>query len=122
MITWFSLKSKDGTASLNKNCISLNSSASKPFEYAYRVKVGVDSNKNIVIESLSRDKCENGIYDESSLLKPQSAKTIARISSRDLMKALSDMTGIDFGDEVLKYPTSWNEKDSQLIIRCGGDQ
>lgn len=120
MITWFSSKDKEGVASLNKNCISLNSAASLPFEYAYRVQVGVDSDKNIVIEALSRDKVETGKYDECRLLKPQVAKTFTRISSRDLMKALGDMTGHAFGDEVEKYPTSYDEKSSRLIIKYGG--
>lgn len=120
MITWFSPKTKEGIASLNKNCISLNSLASIPFEYACRVQVGVNEDGDIVIEALSRDKVETGVYDEYGLIKPQVAKTFTRISSRDLMKALSEMTGIDFNDEVKKYPTSWDEPKSHLIIKCGG--
>ncbi len=120
MITWFSNKSKEGIASLNKNCISLNSAASIPFECAYRVQVGVDSHKNIIIEALSRDKVESGKYDESRLLKPQMAKTFTRISSRDLMKALGDMTDNEFGDETKKYPTTYDENASRLIIVMGG--
>ncbi len=122
MITWFSNKDKEGVASLNKNCISLNSAASLPFECAYRVQVGVDSDNNIVIEALSRDKVETGKYDESRLLKPQVAKTFTRISSRDLMKALGDMISHNFGDEVEKYPTSYDEKSSRLIIKYGGNK
>jgi len=122
MIRWFSPKAKEGIASLNQSSIQLNAVASTPFQYAFRVQVGVDEKNNIIIEPLTRDKVESGVYDEYGLLKVQLAKTFTRISSRDLMKGLSEMTGIHFGEEAQKFPTSWDEKINQLTIHCGGKE
>ena len=66
-ITWFSLKEKTGTASFYATNITLNTIASVPFEYAYRVQVGMDEKGNIVIQPLSKDRVIRGDLDEYAI-------------------------------------------------------
>ena len=68
-IKWFSTKEKIGSASFYATNITLNTIASVPFEYAYRVQVGIDDNGNIVIEPLSKERVIRGDLDEENIFK-----------------------------------------------------
>ena len=48
-ITWFDTKERKGQASLTVSYITLNAQARVPFDYAYKVQVGVDEKGNIVV-------------------------------------------------------------------------
>ena len=49
-VKWFNAKDKEGVASFYLTNIDLNIVASVPFQYAYRVQVGVDDKGNIIIK------------------------------------------------------------------------
>ena len=115
-ITWFSAKEKNGTASFYSTNITLNIVASVPFEYAYRVQVGMDDDKNIVIQPLSKDRVERGDLDEYAIQKIAVKKTYARISSTSLMKAIGNALGVEFSDVPAKYLTKWDEVENILTI------
>ena len=115
-ITWFSSKEKAGTASFYQTNITLNIVASVPFEYAYRVQVGMSDDGNIVIQPLSKEKVESGDLDEYAIQKIAINKTYSRISSTPLMKSISAALGIEFGDTPKKYLTSWDEVENILTI------
>ena len=108
-IQWFSTKEKSGTASFYKV-------ASVPFEYAYRVQVGIDSNKNIVIEPLSKERVIRGDLDEYAIQKIAIKKTYSRIASTSLMKSISESINVELSDTPIKYETVWDEKENILTI------
>lgn len=118
-ITWLSAKSKVGSASLYSTNITLNTIASTPFEYAYRVQVGIDENKNILIQPINKEKVLRGDMDEYSLLKIAVKKTYSRISSTEIMKQLGDVLNLDYSEEPLKFETYWDEPNNVLIIKTG---
>ena len=115
-IQWFSTKEKSGTASFYKTNITLNTVASVPFEYAYRVQVGIDSNKNIVIEPLSKERVIRGDLDEYAIQKIAIKKTYSRIASTSLMKSISESINVELSDTPIKYETVWDEKENILTI------
>lgn len=115
-VKWFSAKEKNGTASFYNTNITLNIVASVPFEYAYRVQVGIDDDNNIVIQPLSKERVERGDLDEYAIQKISIKKTYARISSTGLMKSIGDALGIEFSDSPMKYLTKWDEVENILTI------
>lgn len=119
-ITWLSVKSKEGTASLYSTNITLNTIASTPFEYAYRVQIGLDDNKNILIQPVNKEKVLRGDLDEYALLKIAVKKTYARISCTEIMKQLGEALHLDYSTEPIKFLTTWDDKENVLIIKTGG--
>ena len=116
MVKWFNVKAKNGVASLYSNSITLNTTAMYPFEEAYRVQVGLDDNKNIVIQPLTRAVVESGELDESCLLKLEKNKSFARISSTPLMKQIAEAIGIELSKNAVQFETMWDSKENVLTI------
>lgn len=116
MITWFNVKAKSGVASLYNNSITLNTTAMYPFEDAYRVQVGLDENKNIVIQPLTKAVVESGDLDESCLLKLEQHKSFARISSTSLMKQIGEVLNITLSKVPVQFETSWDPQKNVLTI------
>ena len=116
MVKWFNVKAKNGVASLYSNSITLNTTAMYPFEEAYRVQVGLDDNKNIVIQPLTRAVVESGNLDESCLLKLEKNKSFARISSTTLMKQIAEAIGIELSKNAVQFETMWDAKENILTI------
>ena len=116
MVKWFNVKAKNGVASLYSNSITLNTTAMYPFEEAYRVQVGLDDNKNIVIQPLTRVVVESGELDESCLLKLEKNKSFARISSTTLMKQIAEAIGIELSKNAVQFETMWDAKENVLTI------
>jgi hypothetical protein len=121
-IQWFSAKEKEGSASFYSTNITLNTVAAVPFEYAYRVQVGIDDDYNIVIEPLSKDRVLKGDLDEYAIQKISVKKTYARISSTALMKMIAKALNIELGDNPTRFDTSWDEKKNLLTIKTGGNK
>lgn len=115
-ITWFDAKERTGTASLYESNITLNVEASVPFEYAYRVQVGLDGDKNIVIAPLSKERVLRGDLDEYSLLDIAYKVSYSRICSTSLMKHIGEVTGLHLSKEGLRFSTSWDEAKNLLTI------
>lgn len=118
-ITWFNLKLAEGQASLNENSITLNKTAMSPFEGAYRVKVGIDEENNIIIEPLSKDFISHMDLNENDFLGIQITKSYARINSKELMNLVSSCLKLNLGKEVIKFPTKYVEDEDHLIILTG---
>ncbi len=116
-IKWFSSKEKIGSASFYNTNITLNTIASVPFEYAYRVQVGLDEKNNIVIQPLPKDKVMRGDLDEYTIYQIAIKKTYSRISSTSLMKKISEAIGIEFSSEPTKFETIWDDNENVLIIK-----
>lgn len=118
-IVWFNAKEREGLASLYASNITLNTVASIPFEYAYRVQVGMDEHGNIVIQPLSKERVTRGDLDEYAIQKIAIKKSYARISSTDIMKKIGEALGLTLGDSPLKFKTQWDEKENILTICTG---
>ncbi len=116
-IKWFSSKEKIGSASFYNTNITLNTIASVPFEYAYRVQVGIDEENNVVIQPLPKDKVMRGDLDEYTIYKIAIKKTYSRISSTSLMKKIGEALQTEFNEIPVKFDTYWNESDNILVIQ-----
>ena len=122
MIKWFDAKERHGSASLYSNNITLNTTAMYPLDYAFRVLVGVEDNKSIVIKPVSKNEVESGALDESRLLKLERHKSFARISSSVLMRQISEELKLELSKTALKFETSWDDKENVLVINIKGGQ
>lgn len=122
MIKWFDAKERNGSASLYSNNITLNTTAMYPLSYAFRVLVGVDGDNNIVIKPVSKNEVESGALDESRLLKLETHKSFARISSSILMRQISEELKLELSKTALKFETSWDDNENVLVIKTKGGQ
>ena len=118
-IQWFSSEEKIGTASFYSSNITLNTIASVPFEFAYRIQVGMDEKRNIVIAPLSKEKVESGDLDEYNIQQISIRKTYSRISSTTLMKKISEALNIALSEKPVKFDTTWDEVENILTIHTG---
>lgn len=121
-IKWFSTIEKTGSASFYSTNITLNTIATVPFEYAYRVQVGMDEHKNIVIQPLSKERVLRGDLDEYAIMQISIKKTYSRISSTPLMKKIAAALDITLSDKPVKYNTTWNDVDNILTIHTGREE
>lgn len=115
-IIWFGLKEREGVASFYDNNITLNTVASYPLNEAYRVQVGMDENKRILIVPVSKEKAESGIYDEYALLPYEVRKSFSRINSASLMRQIEQAFGLAFGKTPAKFKTTWDPKENILYV------
>ncbi len=122
-VTWLSLKNNEGSASINANCITLNTIAMAPFKDAYRVKVGLDERMNLVLIPLTKDAFLRMCLDENDCFGIQLTKSYARINSKELVSLIEMKIGISFSKESIKFKTKFFEKDNCLVIYAGkGDK
>ncbi len=122
MIKWFNVKERNGVASLYSNNITLNTTAMYPLDFAYKVQVGIDDDKSILIKPLSKDVVESGVLDECCLLKLETHKSFARISSTLLMKQISEELGITLSKTPIQFETKWDSVENVLVINTKGGQ
>ena len=120
MIKWFNVKDRSGVASLYSNNITLNTTAMYPLEFAYKVQVGVDENKNIIIKPLTKTVVESGVLDECCLLKLETHKSFARISSTVLLKQIGEELGLELSKNPIRFSTKWDSEENVLIIDTKG--
>jgi hypothetical protein len=118
-ITWFDTKERKGQASLTVSYITLNAQARVPFDYAYKVQVGVDEKGNIVVAPLSKERVLRGDLDEYTLQDIALKKSYARICSRELMRSIMEKTALKLDSSAQAYETEWNEKENFLLIKTG---
>lgn len=116
MIKWFNVKDRTGVANLYATNITLNTTAMFPFDSAYRVQVGMDEEKNVIIKPENKEVVESGILDECCLLKIEFHKSFARISSSQLMKQISKELNIELGKNPIQFETKWDSVENILII------
>ena len=115
-IEWFSSDAKNGAASFYSTNITLNTIASVPLESAYRIQVGLDENKNVVIQPISKEQMRDGDINGYAIYQISIKKTYARISSTDLMRKVAKALGIVLDEKPIKYGTTWDVKENILTI------
>lgn len=115
-IEWFSSDAKNGAASFYSTNITLNTIASVPLESAYRIQVGLDENKNVVIQPVSKERMRDGDINGYAIYQISIKKTYARISSTDLMRKVAKALGIVLDEKPIKYGTTWDVKENILTI------
>ena len=121
-ITWLNAKEREGVASFYSTNITLNTVASVPFEYAYRVQVGIDDQDNVVIQPLSKDRVERGDLDEYAIQKIAIKKSYSRISSTDIMKRIGKTLNITLDETPRRFKTKWDDKENILHIYTGKEK
>lgn len=119
-IKWLNIRDKEGSASFYSTNITLNTVASTPFEYAYRVQIGIDDDNNVIIQPLSKEKVLRGDLDEYALLKIAVKKTYSRISNTEIMKRIGEHLNLDYSNGPIKFKTTWDDNENMLIIYTGG--
>ena len=120
MIKWFNVKERSGVASLYSNNITLNTTAMYPIDFAYRVQVGLDDNKNIIVKPLTKEVVESGVLDECCLLKLEIHKSFARISSTLLLKQIGEELHLSLSKSPIQFETKWDSVENILIINTKG--
>ncbi len=121
-ITWLNAKEREGVASFYSTNITLNTVASVPFEYAYRVQIGIDDQDNVVIQPLSKDRVERGDLDEYAIQKIAIKKSYSRISSTDIMKRIAQTLNITLDETPRRFKTKWDDKENILHIYTGKEK
>lgn len=75
-IHWFEAKEREGQASLTCHYITLNTVASVPFQYAYKVQVGLNEEGNLVIEPLPKKGLSEAISTSTTCKTSPSRRAI----------------------------------------------
>ena len=119
MITWFGNSPLDGTCSLYPTNITLNTLSGAPLSSCYKVQVGVDEKKNIVIRPLSKDQVERGDIPEETIFPYQVKRSYSRICSSKLMKSIAESLSLTLAKDPLKFKTCWNEEEGYLVVLTG---
>lgn len=117
MIKWINELEKEGIVTCYSTNMTFNSIASISLVDAYKVQVGVDDDRNIIVRPLSKDRYSLGDIDPHSCFDAANKKSYSRISSTSLMSTLGKMLNINFSSIPKKYKSIYDEENEYLIIK-----
>ena len=117
MIKWINELEKEGIVTCYSTNMTFNSIASISLFDAYKVQVGVDDDRNIIVKPLSKDRYSLGDIDPHSCFDVANKKSYSRISSTSLMSTLGKMLNINFSSIPKKYKSIYDEENECLIIK-----
>ncbi|MFV0499795.1 MAG: hypothetical protein ACK5NF_07240 [Bacilli bacterium] len=107
---------------INKNCIILNSHASKQLsDYAY-CRLGINKlEKKIYIQPVSYDEYDNNKTDYS-IIKINHTRSYSRVNCTDFINTINSKLNLDFNQEK-KLNAQWDDKEKLFVINleAGGD-
>lgn len=118
MITWLSKESDDdGIATFYPNYIMFNVNASSHLRGSYRIRVGVDDNRNIIIKPLNKELSTRGDIPLDSLYTLEERPSYCRLSSALLLRQLGEKIGLKLENCHLRFQTRFDSIDGQLVIQ-----
>jgi hypothetical protein len=124
-ILWINAKARPGMASIYPSNITLNIAASDEIKKAYRLQIGIDDNRNIILKPLGKNEVEDSGIDIETLYELKVKKSYSRISSTPLINYLMENVGFDLDEGgFIKYPTYYDEVNKYLVIKTskGGNK
>lgn len=121
-IKWFS-KNQKSIVTIYQTNITLNKVASLYFDEAYKVIIGFNNEKQLlVIKRLSKDDIQSGSYDDFEHHKISINPTYGRISGKDIVRQISDHYYLDFSkNNLYKFSADWDAPSKSLLIYMKGE-
>ncbi len=116
-INWLSNKnSEEGVATIYSSYITLNMCASSYLRNCYRVRVGINDERNIVIEPLSKEFATRGDIDADCMYRLEERPSFCRICSSALLHQIIALTGIHLEGRYKQFGTKFDFEHHNLMI------
>lgn len=119
-ITWFNAdgKSKNCIATIYENNITLNKYACNMMENVYKVMIGLDYDKKIlIIKPLSKDLATRGDIPMNSQYAISIRSSYGRISNTDIIREIKKLIDIkSLKENPKKFNVKWEESVCALSI------
>lgn len=124
MIEFFDSDYSKGTASLYESHITFSKNMQKYFKEAYKVRVGVDKENNLIyVYPLNKDTALSGEIPESSLLSISLAKSYVRVCSKPLLNYILSVFEITLNkNEYIRYDAKYDDTKKAIKIKIGGKE
>ncbi len=115
---WASKKPNEGVATLYESNITLNKSASRHFDNAYNVLLGLDyDQKRIAVKPITKQEFERGAIPAEKRHKITVRPSYARVCNKKFMKEVAQVAQLNLVDNnAYKFKTVWSKTDHALII------
>ena len=115
-ILWFDEKNKGLIATIATANITLNKTAKNLIEYAYSVMLGINKEEHkAYIKALNKETVERGNIPQTQLYTVTLRQSYGRISNKEYIKRISEVTGKDYTSPV-KYIMTYDHDEHMLII------
>ncbi len=115
-ILWFDEKNKGLIATIATANITLNKTAKNLIEYAYSVMLGINKEEHkAYIKALNKETVERGNIPQTQLYTVTLRQSYGRISNKEYIKRISELTGKDYTSPV-KYIMTYDHDEHMLII------
>lgn len=115
-ILWFDEKNKGLIATIATANITLNKTAKNLIEYAYSVMLGINKEEHkAYIKALNKETVERGNISQTQLYTVTLRQSYGRISNKEYIKRISELTGKDYTSPV-KYIMTYDHDEHMLII------
>jgi hypothetical protein len=115
-ILWFDEKNKGLIATIATANITLNKTAKNLIEYAYSVMLGINKEEHkAYIKALNKETVERGNIPQTQLYTVTLRQSYGRISNKEYIKRISEITGKDYTSPV-KYIMTYDHDEHMLII------
>ena len=115
-ILWFDEKNKGLIATIATANITLNKTAKNLIEYAYSVMLGINKEEHkAYIKALNKETVERGNIPQTQLYTVTLRQSYGRISNKEYIKRISELTGKDYTSPV-KYIMTYDYDEHMLII------
>ncbi len=121
MIDWLN-NDKSSAVTIYNNNITLSKQASRFFEDAYGVSVGIDTDTNeLIIKKISKEEFEKDFVDSSNYHKIEIKTSYGRINSKSLVARICERMNLDFSvQQSFKFDAKWNTGKKMLIVSTNG--
>ena len=122
MLEFFDDDNKIGNATIYDRHINFSSKLIPYFNDAYRVRIGIDKEKNeLVIFMINKDYALSGEINETSLLPISVSKSYVRVSSKNLISFISESFNLNISQgENLSFKARYDDKLKAIVVNLGG--
>ncbi len=115
-ILWFDEKNKGLVATIALANITLNKPSKNLIEYAYSVMLGINKEEHkAYIKALNKEMVERENIPQTQLYRVTLRQSYGRISNKEYIKRISEITGKDYTIPV-KYMMTYDYDEHMLVI------
>ena len=123
-IKWVSKNFESGTLTIYDNNLTFNQSATNYLDQAYKVMLGLDYKKRmLIVKPVSKDEVLLGAIDDHLLYKISIGTSYSRVTNKKFVNELVALLGLDFESEKsYKYSIEWDDAEKVLISTLDGGE
>ena len=122
VVQWIKNKETSGSATLTNNYLMTNAQFKDKFKSCYKAIIGIDEFKRIVLKPISLDEHESLKFKDVTKVNVNVQKSYLRFGNTKIIDEIKDIIGLEIPKEGIKGKTTWDDKESALVVEIRRDE